>query len=101
MDYHDAIPFDWGYGGFVDNTYRNAVKELRLFIPSASRPKALAMVDEKSKRTITKLRLTLPHKDQSADNHVIDAEREAKYPALLHIDPKGEGGPKPPSPEPT
>jgi len=52
------------------------------------------MVDENSKRTIAKLRLTLPHKDQSGDNHIIDAEFEAKLPALLHIDPKGEGGPQ-------
>jgi len=52
------------------------------------------MVDESSWRTIAKLRLTLPHKHQSDDNHAINAGREAKRPALLHIDPKGEGGPK-------
>jgi hypothetical protein len=38
--------------------------------------------------------LTLPHKRQSGDNYAIDAEFEAKQPALLYIDRKGEGGPK-------
>lgn len=52
------------------------------------------MVDENSRRTIAKLRLTLPHQHQSDDNQAINAGRKAKHPALLHIDPKGEGGPQ-------